>query len=352
MPETKVALITGVTGQDGAYLSKLLLDKGYEVWGTYRRLSTPNFWRLQYLEIFDDVNLMSVDLIDASSLLETVRKCSPDELYNLAAQSFVGASFDQPIATAEISGIAVTRILEILKQIKPDCRFYQASTSEMFGGVSEGFQDDNTPFAPHSPYAAAKLYGHWMTKIYREAYDLYATNGILFNHESPLRGLEFVTRKITNTIAQIKLGLKETIELGNIKAKRDWGYAPEYVEGIWKILQHDEPQDFILATGSTYSVEEFLNFAFEAVKLNYKDYIKINDRYFRPLDVNFLCGDPTRAQDVLGWKTKTSLKELITIMVDEDIKRWQMWLDGESFPWDAPLYTSESTILSRGVKRS
>jgi GDPmannose 4,6-dehydratase len=266
----KVALITGVTGQDGAYLAEFLLEKGYKVYGTYRRLSTPNFWRLQYLNIFDQIELVPCDLLDSYSVIETLRSCKPDEIYNLAAQSFVGASFEQPLASGEITGLGVTRLLEGVRLIVPEAKFYQASTSEMYGDNSHEFQDENTEFVPSSPYAAAKLYAHSMVKIYREGYGLFASTGILFNHESPLRGIEFVTRKITNTVAKIKLGLENTLELGNIDARRDWGFAPEYVEAMWLMLQQDKPDDFVIATNETHTISEFLERSFERVGLNWK----------------------------------------------------------------------------------
>ena len=254
----KTALITGITGQDGAYLAKFLLDKGYKVYGTYRRLSTPNFWRLHALDIIKKVNLISFDLLDQSSMINILQKIKPDEIYNLAAQSFVGASFEQPIATGEVTGLGVTRLIDTARAICPKAKFYQASTSEMFGLVQETPQTEKTPFYPRSPYAAAKLYAHWIVVNYRESYNMFACNGILFNHESPLRGLEFVTRKITNSVARIKLGLQDELKLGNLDSKRDWGFAPDFVRAMWLMLQQKKPEDYIISTGETHTVREFV----------------------------------------------------------------------------------------------
>ena len=347
----KKALITGITGQDGGYLAKFLLKRGYEVYGTYRRLSSPNFWRLQYLGIFDKINLIPVDLSDTGSILEAIKVAEPDEVYHLAAQSFVGASFETPIATGDISGLAVTRILEVIRQINPEIKFYQASTSELYGNSrSEGKLTEDTPFRPASPYAAAKLYGYWITRIYREAYRMFAVNGILFNHESPLRGLEFVTRKISNAVAKIALGLEKELRLGNLDAKRDWGYAPEYVESMWLMLQQDEPDDYVIATGEAHSVREFCEIAFDVVGLDWQEYVKVDKRFMRPLDVNYLCGDYSKAKKKLGWEPRTKFKQLVKIMVKEDLNRWEKWLNGEKFPWDAPNYPSEYRILTRALR--
>lgn len=344
------ALITGITGQDGAYLAKFLLDKGYKVYGTYRRLSTPNFWRLQYLNIFENVNLIPADLIDAASLIEAIKVSNSDEIYHLAAQSFVGASFEQAISTSDVSGLGVTRVLEAIRQTNPDIRFYQASTSELYGRGNSVPQSENTPFHPSSPYAVAKLYGHWFTKIYRDGYGMFTCNGILFNHESPLRGLEFVTRKITNSVAKIALGIDNKLELGNLDTKRDWGYAPEYVESMWLILQQKEPDDYVIATNETHSVKEFIKKAFDVVGLDWQEYVKINNKYLRPLDVDFLQGDHSKATKQLGWKPKTKFNELVEIMVKEDLKRWEGWQNGERFPWDASNYPGDEKILTRGLK--
>ena len=347
----KRALITGITGQDGAYLAKFLLERGYEVYGTYRRLSSPNFWRLQYLGIFDKVNLIPIDLSDTSSILEAIRISEPDEVYHLAAQSFVGASFETPIATGDVSGLAVTRILEVIRQVNPEIKFYQASTSELYGNSrSEGLLNEETQFKPASPYAAAKLYGYWITRIYREAYGIFAVNGILFNHESPLRGLEFVTRKISNAVAKIALGLEKELRLGNLEAKRDWGYAPEYVESMWLMLQQDEPDDYVIATREAHSVKAFCEIAFNIVGLDLQEYVKVDKRFMRPLDVNYLCGDYSKAKKKLGWKPRTKFQQLVKIMVEEDLKRWERWLNGEKFPWDAPNYPSEYKILTRALR--
>ncbi|MEM2890627.1 MAG: GDP-mannose 4,6-dehydratase [Candidatus Hadarchaeum sp.] len=343
----KKALITGVTGQDGAYLAKFLLDKNYEVYGTYRRLSTPNFWRLQYLDIFDRVKLIPADLVDSASLVEAVKISDPDEVYHLAAQSFVGASFEQPVGTGMVTGLGVTRMLEAVRQVNPEIKFYQAATSEQFGGSSNRPMSEEDFFKPASPYAAAKLYGYWLTRIYREGYKLFACNGILFNHESPLRGLEFVTRKISNAVAKIALGIEKELRLGNLEAKRDWGYAPEYVKSMWLMLQQKEPDDYVVATGETHSVKEFAEKAFDVVGLDWQSHIKIDKRFFRPLDVNYLQGDPTKAKNKLGWKPEVKFEKLVEIMVKEDLQRWERWQRGERFPWDAPNYPTEDKILSR-----
>ena len=349
-PKSKKALITGVTGQDGAYLADFLLGKGYTVFGTFRRLSTPNFWRLQYLDIFEKIKLISADLIDADSIQEAVEIAEPDEIYNLAAQSFVGASFEQPIGTAEVTGLAVARILEAIRRTDPKIRFYQASTSELYGNGGLEAQNENTPFQPVSPYATAKIYGYWLTRIYRQAYGIFATNGILFNHESPLRGLEFVTRKISNTVAKIKLGMEKELRLGNMDAKRDWGYSPEYVQSMWLMLQQDKPDDFVIATNESHTVREFVEKAFEAVDLDCKKYVKVDKRFFRPADVNYLQGDYSKAKKALGWKPKTKFDMLVKLMVQEDLKRWKKWKKGEQFPWDAPMYPSEANIMTRALR--
>lgn len=347
---TKGTLITGITGQDGAYLAKLLLEKGYEVFGTYRRLSTPNFWRLQYLDIFERVNLIPADLVDAGSMVEAVEISKPDEIYHLAAQSFVGASFEQPIGTGEITGLGVTRLLEAIRQINPEIKFYQASTSELYGRGHSSSLSERSPFQPASPYAAAKLYGYWLTKQYREGYNIFACNGILFNHESPLRGLEFVTRKISNAVAKISLGIEKELYLGNLEAKRDWGYAPEYVESMYLMLQQKEPDDYVIATNETHSVKEFIEKAFDVVGLDWQEYIKVDERFLRPLDVDFLQGDYSKAQERLGWKPKVKFDKLAEIMAKEDLDRWERWQRGERFPWDAPNYPNETNILTRALR--
>jgi len=317
----KKALITGVTGQDGAYLAKLLLKKNYKVYGTYRRVSTPNFWRLEYLGVLSKIELIPFDLLDQSSILEAIQLAKPDEVYNLAAQSFVGASFEQPVATGEITGLGLTRLLDTIKNCDNNIRFYQASSSELYGNVAEVPQNEKTPFRPKSPYAAAKLYAHWITLNYREAYNLFAVCGILFNHESPLRGVEFVTRKITYNIALIKNGLANKLVLGNLDAKRDWGYAEDYVEAMWLMLQQEKPKDYVIATGKTYTVKEFVKRAFKYAGLDYKNYVEVSDKYLRPSDVDLLLGDPSKAESDLGWNSsKTSIDNLIKMMVDSDLK--------------------------------
>lgn len=346
----RIALITGVTGQDGAYLAKLLLEKGYKVFGTFRRLSTPNFWRLQYLEIFDKVNLIPADLIDSSSIIEALKISQPDEVYHLAAQSFVGASFQQPVGAGEITGLGVTRVLEAIREINPKLKFYQASTSELYGMGNSEPQTEDTSFQPASPYASAKLYGYWVTRIYREGYGIFACNGILFNHESPLRGMEFVTRKVSNAVAKIALGLEKELALGNLEAKRDWGYAPEYVESMWLMLQQTSPDDYVIATNEAHSVKELVEKAFAVADLDWKKYVKADERFLRPLDINFLQGDYTKAKRKLGWEPKVKFDELVGIMVKEDISRWRRWLKGERFTWDAPNYPSEANILTRAPK--
>jgi GDPmannose 4,6-dehydratase len=348
---TRNALITGITGQDGAYLAKFLLEKGYNVYGIYRRLSTPNFWRLQYLGIFDRVTLIPADLFDLSSLIEAINVSEANEIYHLAAQSFVGASFQQPIATGEITGLGVARILEAIMKTNPNVKFYQASTSELFGnGKSTGCFDENCMFQPSSPYAAAKLYGYWMTSIYRNGYKLFACNGILFNHESPLRGLEFVTRKISNSVAKIALNLEKEMYMGNIDAKRDWGYAPEYVESMWLMMQQKEPSDYIIATNETHSVKEFLEKAFDRVGMDWQEYVKIDKKFIRTLDVNYLKGDYSKANEKFGWKPKTKFDDIVKIMVDEDLNKWKKWLNGERFPWDAPNYPSDIGVFTRSLR--
>jgi len=346
----KKALITGITGQDGAYLAKFLLDKGYQVFGTYRRLSTPNFWRLQYLDVFPRIGLIPVDLVDAASITEAVKLAEPDEIYHLAAQSFVGASFEQPVGAGEITGLGVTKILEAIRTINPRIKFYQASTSELYGANNTEFQTENTPFQPASPYATAKLYGYWITRIYREGYGIFACNGILFNHESPLRGLEFVTRKISNAVAKIALGLEKQLELGNLEAKRDWGYAPEYVESMWLMLQQDKPDDYVIATGEAHSVREFAEKSFNIAGLDWQKYVKVDKRFLRPLDVNFLQGDAAKAKQKLGWEPRVKFDELVGKMVKEDLSRWEKWQKGDKFPWDAPNYPSEANIITRALK--
>lgn len=346
----KSALITGITGQDGAYLAKFLIENGYEVYGIYRRLSTPNFWRLQYLKVFDKINLIPADLTDEFSLLEALKIADPDEVYHLAAQSFVGTSFEQPTSTAHVTGVAVTGMLEAIRHYNPEIRFYQASSSEIYGEGHNGILNEESPFKPSSPYAAAKLYGYWMTRIYREGYDMFTCNGILFNHESPLRGLEFVTRKISNAVAKISLGLEDELRLGNLNARRDWGYAPDYVEAMHMMIQHNEPDDFVIATGETHTVKEFCEKAFDEVGLDWQEHVRIDKRFLRPIDVNFLCGDYSKAKEKLGWKPRVKFDKLVKIMVHEDLERWERWQNGEKFPWDAPNYPDETRLITRSLR--
>lgn len=336
----KRALITGITGQDGAYLAELLLSKGYEVFGTFRRTSSVNFWRIEYLGISGNQNLHLVeyDLTDLGSSIRLLEQVKPDEVYNLAAQSFVGVSFEQPITTGNITGLGAVNLLEAIRIVNPRIRFYQASTSELFGKVQSIPQNENTPFYPRSPYGVAKLYAHWMTINYRESYDIFGSCGILFNHESPLRGLEFVTRKITDAIAKIKLGKQDFLELGNLDAKRDWGFAKEYVEGMWRILQIDTPDTFVLSTGRTETVRDFVDMAAKAVDIDIEwrstgvdeigvdkatslTIVKVNPKFYRPTEVDLLIGDPTKANTTLGWKATTTLEQLCSMMVEADIQR-------------------------------
>ena len=318
---TKSALITGVTGQDGAYLAKLLLDKGYEVYGLVARRSSDTRWRLRELGVESQINYLDGDLADACSVQRALLKAKPDEVYNLGAQSFVGSSWDQPVTTGIVDGLGVTHMLEAIRQFSPQTRFYQASTSEMFGLIQAERQDENTPFYPRSPYGVAKLYGHWITVNYRESFGLHASSGILFNHESPLRGIEFVTRKVTDAVARIKLGKQRELRLGNIDAKRDWGFAGDYVEAMWLMLQQDKADDYVVATGVTTTVREMCRIAFAHVGLDYQDYVVIDPAFFRPAEVEVLLGNPGKAERVLGWTPKTSLETLIQSMVDADLKR-------------------------------
>jgi len=336
----KTAIVTGITGQDGAYLAELLLSKGYKVFGTYRRTSSVNFWRIEELGIRDDPNLHLVeyDLTDLSASIRLLQQTGAREVYNLAAQSFVGVSFDQPITTAEITGIGPLYLLEAIRIVDPTIRFYQASTSEMFGKVQAIPQVETTPFYPRSPYGVAKLYAHWMTINYRESYGIFGASGILFNHESPLRGREFVTRKITDSVAKIKLGQTDCFALGNLDAKRDWGFAKEYVEGMWRMLQADEPDTFVLATNRTETVRDFVAMAFKAAGMDVefsgsgksekavdrasgKTVMQVDPKFYRPAEVELLIGDPAKATQKLGWKPQTTLEELCRIMVEADLRR-------------------------------
>lgn len=317
----KTALITGITGQDGAYLARFLIAKGYNVYGAFRRSSVINLERLEHLGVQDNIELVPLDLLDLGNIIRVLEKTQPDEVYNLAAQSFVAVSFEQPVVTAEITGLGAVRVLEGIRTVNPRIRFYQASSSEMFGKAQAVPQNEKTPFYPRSPYAAAKLYAHWTTVNYRESYGIFACSGILFNHESELRGLEFVTRKITDGVARIKHGLAEKLRLGNLEAKRDWGYAPEYVEAMWLMLQADEPDDYVIATGETHSVKEFAQEAFAYVGLNWRDYVIEDPAHLRPADVDFLVGDATKARQKLGWQPRTTFKDLVRLMVEADLKR-------------------------------
>jgi len=346
----KRALITGVTGQDGAYLAKLLLQKGYKVYGTFRRTSTPNFWRLQSLGIYSKINLIPADLLDMGSLIESIKVSNPIEVYNLAAASYVATAFEQPVGNAEITGTSVTKLLEAIRFFNPKIKFYQASSSEMFGNSNTKIQSEKTPFTAASPYASAKLYAHWITNIYKEAYGMFSVAGILFNHESPLRGIEFVSRKISNGVAEIYLGLKKKLVLGNLESQRDWGYAPEYMEAVFRIMQQKKPETFVISTGESHRVKDFVKLAFEEVGLNWKKYVKIDKRFFRPLDVNYLRGDYRKAKKELGWSPKIKFEKLVKMMIEDDVKRWKMFLDGKSFPWDAPLYPDEMNIITRNSK--
>ena len=337
---SKRAVVTGITGQDGAYLAELLLSKGYTVYGTYRRTSSVNFWRIEELGIAShpELHLVEYDLTDLGSSLTLIRDAEPDEIYNLAAQSFVGVSFNQPVATAQITGVGAVHLLEAIRLTNPKIRFYQASTSEMFGKVQAIPQVEDTPFYPRSPYGVAKLYAHWMTINYRESYDIFGCSGILFNHESPLRGREFVTRKITDSVAKIKLGKLGVLELGNLDAKRDWGFAKEYVEGMWRMLQVDEPDTYVLATNRTETVRDFVSLAFKAAGVTIefkgrgdsesavdtatgKTVMRVNPKFYRPAEVELLIGDPAKAKAKLGWEPTTTLEQLCQMMVEADLRR-------------------------------
>jgi len=317
----KIALITGVTGQDGAYLARYLLSKGYETFGLLARRASDTLWRLRELGICDDVRLINGDVSDLSSLVRALEKTRAVEVYNLAAQSYVATSWEQPILTGTISGLAVTNVLEAVRMVNPKARFYQASTSEMFGLVQAESQDEKTPFYPRSPYGVAKLYGHWMTVNFRESFGLHASSGILFNHESPLRGLEFVTRKVTDGVARIKLGKQKALRLGNTDAKRDWGFAGDYVEAMWAMLQRPESGDYVIATGRTTSVRDLCRIAFQYVDLNYEDHVVIDPNLYRPAEVDVLQGNPAKAKEKLGWQAKTTLEDLIAMMVEADLQR-------------------------------
>ncbi|PAE10687.1 GDP-mannose 4,6-dehydratase [Niallia circulans] len=317
----KSALITGITGQDGAYLAQLLLNKGYKVFGLLARRSTDTLWRLEYLQIKEEVVLVDGDMTDLSSLIRALQLAKPDEVYNLAAQSFVGTSWEQPVLTGNITGIGTVNILEAIRLTNPRIRFYQASTSEMFGLVQEEIQTEKTPFHPRSPYGAAKLYAHWMTINYRESYKMHTSCGILFNHESPLRGIEFVSRKITDAAARIKMGIQKELRLGNIEAKRDWGYAADYVEAMWLMLQQESGDDYVISSGRTTTVRRLCEIAFSYLDLHYQDYVVIDPHYYRPAEVDVLLGDSSKAKRKLNWRAKTELEQLVKVMVDADVQR-------------------------------
>ena len=319
MPATRTALITGITGQDGSYLAELLLGKGYRVVGIVRRSSTTPYERISHL--VDQVELLSADLLDQHSLVDAMQECKPDEIYNLAAQSFVQTSWTQPVLTGEFTALGVTRMLEAMRKAAPKARFYQASSSEMFGRVVETPQTETTPFYPRSPYGVAKVYGHWITVNYRESYGLYAVSGILFNHESPRRGLEFVTRKVTDAVARIKLGLATEVRLGTLDARRDWGFAGDYVEAMWRMLQLDEPQDFVIGTGLSWTVQQLCETAFNAVGLDYRNHVVQDPRFMRPAEVDLLVADASKAKEVMGWVPKVSFEQLIEMMVEADLTR-------------------------------
>ncbi len=313
----KRALITGITGQDGSYLAEFLLEKDYEVIGMVRRSSTVNFERIAHIQ--DQIRFAPGDLLDEVSMIEILRTYRPAEVFNLAAQSFVQTSFGQPVLTGETTALGVTRVLDAIRLVDPEIRFYQASSSEMFGKVKEVPQTESTPFHPRSPYGVAKVYGHWITVNYRESYGLHGTSGILFNHESPRRGMEFVTRKISHTVAQIKLGKVDELRLGNLDSKRDWGFAADYVDAMWRVLQQDEPEDYVICTGETHSVREFCQLAFDHVGLNWEDHVVVDETFMRPAEVDLLVGDASKAKNDLGWEPKTSFPDLVRLMVDADL---------------------------------
>ena len=315
----KKVLITGVTGQDGSYLAEFLLSKGYRVYGMIRRSSTENFERINHM--IDQIELVRGDLLDELSLINLIKKIKPEEVYNLASQSFVPTSFEQPVLTGEFTALGVSRLLEAIRLVDRNVRFYQASSSEMFGHVDYSRQNEKTPLKPRNPYGVAKTYGHWLCLVYREGYKMFAVSGILFNHESPRRGKEFVSRRISDGVARIKLGLAKTLTLGNLKAKRDWGFAGDYVKAMWLMLQQRKADDYVIATGKAHSVEDFVRIAFQHVGLSWKDYVRIDSRLVRPTELHILCGDASKARRTLGWKPKMTFEELVRFMVDEDLKR-------------------------------
>lgn len=326
MSNRKIALITGITGQDGSYLAELLLEKGYDVYGMVRRSSVEKYDRIEHIK--DKIELIQGDLLDELSLMTVLKKVKPTELYNLAAMSFVPTSWEQPVLTAEFTGVGVVKVLEAIRNVDPSIRFYQASSSEMFGKVREVPQSELTPFYPRSPYGVAKVYGHYITVNYRESYNLFACSGILFNHESPRRGYEFVTRKVTNAVAKIKHGLQDKLFMGNLDSKRDWGFSGDYVEAMWLMLQQPKPDDYVIATGETHTVRELVEVAFSHVGLNWEDYVEIDPKFIRPAEVDLLIGDPSKAKKVLGWKPKVNFEGLVKMMVDSDMAIWDKATSG------------------------
>ena len=326
MSNRKTALITGITGQDGSYLAELLLEKGYDVYGMVRRSSVEKYDRIEHIK--DKIELIQGDLLDELSLMTVLKKVKPTELYNLAAMSFVPTSWEQPVLTAEFTGVGVVKVLEAIRNVDPSIRFYQASSSEMFGKVREVPQSELTPFYPRSPYGVAKVYGHYITVNYRESYNLFACSGILFNHESPRRGYEFVTRKVTNAVAKIKHGLQDKLFMGNLDSKRDWGFSGDYVEAMWLMLQQPKPDDYVIATGETHTVRELVEVAFSHVGLNWEDYVEIDPKFIRPAEVDLLIGDPSKAKKVLGWKPKVNCEGLVKMMVDSDMAIWDKATSG------------------------
>lgn len=335
----KKVLVTGITGQDGAILAKQLTEKGYEVFGTYRRVSSPNFWRLAYLNIENSIHLVPCDILDATSVFRVIKSIKPNFIYNLAAQSQVLASFDSPVITSQITGISVTNFLEAILRLDKSIKFYNAATSEMYGNIDHsGAYSEESPMRPSSPYAVSKIYSFWMVRVYRESYGLFASNGILFNHESEIRGLEFVTRKISNEVAKIKLGLSKKIVLGNVESYRDWGYATDYTKAMQMIMESDEPDDFVVATNETHQVKEFIRTAFEYAGLDYNDYLEISQRFKRPTDVNYLRGNHDKITKKLGWKPETGFSEIVKRMVDADLERWENIKAGRIVPTDALFY--------------
>jgi len=322
MTETRSALITGLTGQDGSYLAELLLEKGYDVYGLIRRVSTPNLWRIEHL--MDDIHVVDGDLGDSSSIFDALKASKPDEVYNLAAQSFVQTSWNQPLLTVDVTALGAVRVLDAVRHFAPDAHFYQASSSEMFGKVQAVPQSEKTPFYPRSPYGYAKLMAHWATVNFRESYDMFACSGILFNHESPRRGLEFVTRKVTDSVARIKMGRSNKLKLGNMDAERDWGFAGDYVRAMHLMLQQDEPSDFVVATGKNHSVRDLVRLAFQKAGINdWETYVETDERFMRPADVDTLLGDPTRVKEEMNWSPRVDFEELVSMMVMADIERWE-----------------------------